>query len=148
MIQKCVIDGREFEAKRASARYCSERCKKRAQRSGTARAKLRSADVLAFPTAAPDEAERSTVEGELARTTREQLEAAHREDTPLGVAVLLMAKRLDNVASYETGSSLAALVREWAAKLDTAVKHADVDGGAIEEIRGAALELIRGSRGA
>jgi len=62
--------------------------------------------------------------------------------------VLLMAKRLDNVALYETGSSLAALVREWAAKLDTAVKHAEVDGGAIEEIRGAALELIRGSRGA
>jgi hypothetical protein len=132
--------GQQFEAKRMAAKYLNPSHGKRVTRRVHG-AELASVTTLLAP-------EREPVEGELARTTREQLEAAHRADTPLGVAVLLMANRLDNVALYETGSSLAALVREWAAKLDAAVKHAEVDGGALEEIRGAALELIRGSHGA
>jgi hypothetical protein len=87
-------------------------------------------------------------EGVLTVSTRRRLESVGRDDTELGVAALLLATRLDSLAANDTGGGLAALMKEFRATLAEAVKDADDDHDALDDIRqSAALKLIRG-RGA
>lgn len=133
MILRCVVDGQVFEAKRPSAKYCSAKCRQRAHRTG--------ATITALPTS-----ERTEVEGSegLAASTRRRLEDIGRTDTELGVAALLLASRLDQ--RIDTGAGMASLMKEYRATLAEAVKDADDDRDALDEIRqSAALKLVRGA---
>jgi hypothetical protein len=130
MRKVCVIDGTQFEAKRPSAKYCSERCRKRAQRQPAA--------VIALP------ARIGTAEGDLTSATRRTLEAAGRDESELGAAALLAAKRLDSAAITDTAAGVAALMKEYRATLADAMKDAERDDDALEQIRqSAAVKLIR-----
>lgn len=130
MRKSCVIDGTPFEAKRPTAKYCSERCKKRAQRQPH--------PVVALP------APKRTASGDLTAATRVRLEALGRDETELGAAALLAATRLDMAASTDTAAGVAALLKEYRATLADAIKDAERDDDALDQIRqSAAVKLIR-----
>ena len=130
MRKTCEVCPAEFEAKRASAKYCSERCKKRAQRrpGGTSAAK-----VLPLP-AGPTSESAPDLTGSVAAATLVELEQAGRSDTAVGQAALALARRID-AAGAETGSSLAALARQHMATLAEAVKNAKVQEDDLDELR-------------
>ena len=118
MTKSCGSCGAAFESKRAAGRWCSDRCRKRAQRAPAP------AVVLAVPPG----------EGELTEVTRLELQEAGRVDTSLGQAALLLARRLDST-SADTGSSLAALVREHRATLAEATRGLKVAGDLLDELK-------------
>lgn len=128
MRKTCEVCPTEFEAKRASAKYCSEKCKKRAQRrpGGVTAAKV--VPLPAAPTSEP-------AGGGVAAATLAQLDEAGRTDTALGQTALALARRIDR-ADAETGSSLAALVRQHQATLAEAVRDAQVEADPLDELRG------------
>jgi hypothetical protein len=135
MLKTCEVCPTEFEAKRAAAKYCSEKCKKRAQRrpGGT-----RAAKVVTLPPAAPVSA------GSLAAATQAELDRAGRLASAVGQAALALARRID--ASHgETGSALAALVREHRATLAEAVKDAEVAADPLDELRGRRERKLAGN---
>lgn len=126
MLKSCEDCGKEFEAKRRTARFCSERCKKRAQRrpggSGTSAAarRVEAAVSQRVPDAAPAPAE---VRGELTESVRAALEAAGRLGDPSGQVALVLAGRIED-GTGETGSSLASMTRELRAAVADALKDA------------------------
>lgn len=139
MIKTCVSCGEPFEAKRAAAKYCGERCKKRAQRAP-------SANVVAIGTATKSATPRAA-EGDLTRATRKALDDADRVDTELGTAALLLARRLDLASFAETGAGVAALMKEYRATLAEALRNVEAEDDELDQIRGsAALKLLRGGR--
>lgn len=134
MIKRCEACQAPFEAKRPTRKTCSERCRKRIQRG--------SASITALEPGTVDH------DGLLASATRRRLESAGRLESELGVAALLLAARLDSLVASDTGGGLAALMKEFRATLAEAVRDAEADHDALDDIReAAALKLIRG-RGA
>lgn len=125
MLRTCEC-GKRFEAKRASARYCSERCKKRAQR--------RPGGVDAEVKELPRPASEDTPDGPLGSVARAELAAVDRESTAAGQLVLALARRIDT-AEGETGASLAALVKEFRASLAAAVAGAERAADPVDEVR-------------
>lgn len=135
----CVVDEVEFEAKRASAHYCSARCRKRAQRQ-------RAAGVAtALPAKPPRPSpEKSVVQPSpaalpsigvtLEQVTVAELVKVSRLKTPGGVAAVLLARRLD-MAGLETGSSMAAVVREHRASLAAALVNGTVENDPVDELK-------------
>jgi len=116
MDRKCDVCRMPYTAKRPSSRYCTERCRKRAQRMPKAAAAqlaqvadIQLGDVLGV--------------GSLTVATLKELTAAGRVDTSMGQAALLMARRLDS-RGMDTGSAIAALVREHRSTLEDAIKNA------------------------
>ena len=129
MRKACDSCGVAFEAKRPAAKYCGERCRKRAQRRpGGVKAKTRAGalPVAALPV--------GSHEGPLAAATLAELEQAGRADTAAGNAALALARRIDSGIT-ETGSSLAAMVREHRATLAEAVRNAAVAADPLDELR-------------
>jgi hypothetical protein len=120
----------EFEAKRAAAKYCSERCKKRAQRKPGG---VRTAKVVELP--AEPASEPAPVVGSVAAATLAELDHAGRLETAVGQAALALARRIDH-AGAETGASLAALARQHLATLAEAVKNAKQAADPLDELRG------------
>lgn len=143
--------GKTFEAKRAAAKFCSPACRKR-----NSRADKRGATVLSIVDLEkgvdlrldpPEPTEPSSAaEGPLTTATRKQLDAAGRLDTALGIAVLLIAMRLDNPMSMaDTGSSYASLHKDFRAALAEALKDARTESDPLDKIRAsAALKLVSG----
>jgi hypothetical protein len=129
MRKTCEVCPTEFEAKRASAKYCSEKCKKRAQRrpGGVSAAK-----VLPLPGEPASEPAMSG--GGLTGASTAELEAAGRLETAAGQAVLTLARRID-ASGGETGSALASLVREHRAALAEAVRGAAKAADPLDELR-------------
>lgn len=113
-----------FEAKRAAAKYCSERCRKRAQRNP--------GSVSAHPVAA--RAEPVDPDSELWSVTLAELSAAGCAGSAAGVAVLALARRIDGGQS-EPGSAFAAMVREHRAALADALRGGDVRVNPLDELR-------------
>lgn len=73
-----------------------------------------------------------------------QLVAAGRADSPLGVAALLAAERLDTVGMTDTGAGVAALLKAHRESLEAALKDAKTESDPLEEIRqSAALKLLK-----
>lgn len=133
VIKRCVVDQRPFEAKRATAKYCSPACRLRAHR-GKATISVLSGEGA------------ENAEGALAASTRRRLEQVGRLDGELGVAALLLAARLDRLGPVDTGAGVAALMKEFRATLAEAVKDAEGSRDTLDEIRqAAALKLVRGS---
>lgn len=133
--RKCGVCGSSFETKRRNAKYCSDRCRKRAQRVGVNAA----SDAPSLP---PDEPSVHVNDGadSLASAAREELAAAGRESTATGRAVLALARRIDS-STMEPGSSLAALVREFRASMAEAVKGAEQTADPVDALRAKKDEL-------
>ncbi len=110
----CAVCPNQFEAKRPNAKYCSPACRVRAHRSP-------GGSASAQPRPARGRAGRPKVSARMAATTRAQLAAARKLDTPWGQAAMLLAKRLD-AGSGETLAAVAAAVREHAQALDRALQ--------------------------
>ncbi|GAA1790391.1 hypothetical protein GCM10009795_040100 [Nocardioides hankookensis] len=110
MQKACEQDGELFEAKRSTAKYCSDRCRQQARR----RAKPEAAEA---------------VEPRLPRIvelTGQELTALGKLDTVLGAQAMTLAMRMTSMR--DTGSAIAALSRE----LDRVMLRAR-GGGASEE---------------
>lgn len=122
MRKSCASCGQEFEAKRAAAKTCSERCKKRAQRSPQAESSV-------VPMERPAE---ST--GRLEQAATAELESAGRLRSASGEAALALARRVD-ASQGETGSGVASLVREYRAAMAEALKDAETESDPLDEIR-------------
>ena len=103
--------GTAFEARDKRAKYCSDRCRKRAQRGG---------QVVDLPTE-PRETSRQC--GEVEKATRKELESAGRLDTALGQACLTLARRLD-WPGVDTGSALSSVAGRLEDLLAKATKGA------------------------
>jgi hypothetical protein len=112
VIRTCDACQVSYDAKRPSSKYCSDRCRKRAQRGDIA-------PVVPITQAIH--------EGSLTAATLAELEAAEMSASSMGQAALMLARRLD-LPSMDTGSSIAALVREHRATLSAAV-----DAGKVAE---------------
>lgn len=80
-----------------------------------------------MPPKAPDE-------GGLLRVTERALADADRTDTPMGQATLLIARILDS-GIQDTGSSIAALIRQYDASLDKALEGARVAETPLERLK-------------
>lgn len=98
----------------ANKRYCSERCKKRAQRSGGP-----GRVVEAPPPVEPERLPDRVLSVESA--TRAELERAGRLGTPVGQACLVLARQLDEPGA-NTASAVAAAARELRATLAEATR--------------------------
>lgn len=107
----CHSCGTSFQAKRANAKYCSERCKKRGQRG---------AEVVELP---PQSAPQPPAPGAVATATARELTEAGRLDSALGQACMAMARRLDN-PGVDTGSALASVAARLESLLASATKGA------------------------
>ena len=99
---ECTFCGEGFEAVRRTARFCSQRCKRRSYRASGA------------PEPPAPDAGSAVVEdprrlGILVATLRE-LEGLAKVDTVLGQSALIMARQLES--GRDTGSSAAAVSRE------------------------------------
>lgn len=112
-MRPCDVCGTPYEAKRATSKYCSATCRMR---------KSRGAEVVPLPaaeTGKPGEPPRGPCYAATLRT----LTDADRHDTPLGVAALVLAQRIDN-PGMDTGSALASVVGRLEVTLAAAMKGA------------------------
>lgn len=131
MLKQCEFCGRGFEARRDSARFCGDTCKKRAQRAGTAAPSVGSE--------APSE------DGPLAKITYDTLDEAGVLETVAGAQALLLARRMET--GHETGAAIAALSKQLQTIVDSAlasVKRQD----AMDEVTRKRDEKLRRARGA
>lgn len=103
--------GTTFEARNPRAKYCSDRCRKQAQRGGK---------VVVIP-----EPARTPAGGEVERTTTAALSEAGRLDTPLGAMCVALARRIDG-PTMDTGSAVAALAARLSELLDKSMKGTKV----------------------
>jgi hypothetical protein len=132
MDRACDVCGTPYPAQRASSRYCSERCKKRAQRapatqrSGKRRQARPNAAVVPMP--------RPDVTAGVAESTRRKLDEMGRLDTPLGQATMVLARRLD-APGGDTGAGLASLAKQLAAMLAAATADARPADDLLTELR-------------
>ena len=119
MRKQCAVCSEPFEAKRNTAKYCSRRCSVRAARQPK-----------------PEPAGQMPVDpdSELWTATLNELAAAARVASASGQAALLLARRLDSQMT-ETGSSVAAMVREHRAALADALKGASAEVNPLDELR-------------
>src|SRR4051794_14690138 len=106
MTRACEVCGTSYLASRASARYCSGKCRARASRQPKPAARP---PLSAVPPLTP---EQRAALSSLENVTLEALTAAERDQTTLGQVALLIARRLDR-PSTDTGSSIAALAKEY-----------------------------------
>ena len=137
MIKRCAVDGVEFEASRPHAKYCSQRCQKRAQR------RPGGVQSLAAPLSVVA-GEGSPERGALESAALKRLQDVGRAESDMGIAALLAARRLDRVGMSETGAGFAALMREYRSAMETAVQvDGQGNGDALDEIQqSAALKLL------
>jgi hypothetical protein len=121
MVKRCLMCPAEFEAKRASAKYCSPRCRMRASRAGVAGG--RSVPVR------PDGPQSDAVEC----VTRAELAQVGQVDSSSGQCALALARRID--AGMESGAGLAALVREHRNAMADALGGADLEVSPLDQLR-------------
>ncbi len=129
-MRKICTCGREFEAKRPAAKYCGDRCRKRAQRRPE-----RAATIVSLPAPAPQSSAPQSGGGALEAAARAELETAGRLETVAGGVVMALAKRIDVAGAEETGSAFAALTKELRAALAAAVAGAEQAIDPIDELR-------------
>lgn len=128
-----------FEAKRAAAKYCGDRCRQRAHRSPTKASKPKVLELQAEATSEP-----APVVGSVASATAVELESAGRLESALGQAALALARRIDH-GSSETGSGFASLARQHRETLAEAVKGAKTAADPLDELRARRERKLSGS---
>jgi hypothetical protein len=130
--KKCEACGDQFEAKRSTAKYCSNGCRVQAQRSaGSGKTK---STVVAFGLASvPPRGEREP--GPLEASALAELESFGRAETLAGGVVLALARRLDQAGPMDTGSGFAALAKELRAAMAVALAGAEQEADPIDQVR-------------
>lgn len=151
MQTKCEVCGDPFEAKRATARYCGERCKKQAQRRPkkdgpsltivTSLEQIRAAAAEVVAGAPPAAADDPPTAG-IVVATMQALTRAGTLNTALGQAAMLVAVRLETVGLADTGAGVSALIKAHREALAEATKDATTEESPLEKIRAAAA-LVR-----
>jgi hypothetical protein len=121
--------GRSIAHKRHDAKYCCPAHKKAGQRGRLVSVPM---DREEGGTGA------GTVDESVVEATRRELEAAGRLDTALGRATLKLAAQLD--AGHDTGSSSAALARQFAAMLADATRGSEAEVTELDRLRMKRLE--------
>lgn len=110
MNRNCDTCNTEYSAKHPSSRFCSPKCRQRSHRSPGL-----------YLAAVPRKSVESTLEASaLESATLAELRTAGRESSALGIASLILARSIDSEVP-QTGSSLAALVKEQRAALEAAL---------------------------
>lgn len=135
MTRSCTQCGRPFEAQSSRAKFCSSTCRARKSEGVTPRA-TKPAQTAPEPAMGAQES-----------SVRSALAEAARESSPLGIAALILARRLDASAS-ETPQAVAALVRELRATLVEALDGAGQAADTVDEVgarRDAKLAAVGGS---
>jgi hypothetical protein len=122
MTRQCDVCSATYEAKRSTSRYCSGMCRTRASRSGR-----NGARVVPLAPVAPAQPVGSVVDA-----TRAELESAGRAESPLGLAALALAARIDS--QQDTGSGLAAAVRALGETLAAALKGSEA-ASTLDELK-------------
>lgn len=138
---KCAACGDEFAPKTKRSKFCEgadckrarARAKKQAQRAGGQVIELRPPVVDVSSPALVDESVRAAVVAEL--------DKAGQRGSVHGRAALALADRIDRGGFADTGSSLAALVRELRSTIDAALASAEVVGP-VDELRRKRLERL------
>ena len=132
MGRPCDVCETTYTAKRASSRYCSERCKKRAQR---APATQRSGERRqARPNTAVVPIPQPEVTAGVAESTRRKLDEMGRLDTPLGQATMVLARRMDS-PDGESGSGLASVAKQLAVTLAAVTSDVRRPDDLLDELR-------------
>lgn len=108
----CAACATDFVGKNSRAKYCSDTCRKRGLRGGTAPAKAKPSGLVAV--------------------TRRDLEQADRLETVLGQQAMGLAEKLSS--GRDTGSAMAALSKEFRAVLDAALDGAVVVSDGLDEL--------------
>ena len=122
MRKVCAECGTGFDTIRPQqAKFCSSRCRTRAHRR------------VPGPVAPPGDMPPGPSRG-VETATLAALNEAGKAGSPLGEAVLVLARRIDG-SSSELGTSLASLVREFRASLTEVVKDARPAANALDELR-------------
>lgn len=144
MKKNCEVCGKPFDAKRRTAKYCSNEHRVQAQRgAATGTATVVALGVVPAP---PDEPRREREPGPLEAAARAELEAVGRAETLAGGLVLALARRIDQAGPEDTGSGIAALSKELRASLAAAVAGAETADD-IDQVRRQREEKRRGRTG-
>jgi hypothetical protein len=123
MMRFCDVCLVEYSTQRRTSRYCSERCKKRAQRGGlSAPQRIR---VAALP---------SDVPSALVEAVTAELEHVGRLDSVWGVMALSLARALSS-SSYVSGAGVAALSKQLTAVMDVATRDTLVGSDPLDEVQ-------------
>jgi hypothetical protein len=142
--KNCEVCGKPFDAKRRTAKYCSNEHRVQAQRgaaTGTA-----TVVALGVAPAPPADSRRERESGPLESAARTELEAVGRAETLAGGVVLALARRIDQAGPDDTGSGFAALTKELRASLAAAVAGAE-QSDEVDRVRKQREEKRRGRVG-
>jgi hypothetical protein len=137
MRKSCASCGTEFEAKRAAAKYCGDRCRQRVHRRPD---QAKTAELLPVPPEPKSRADDSAPGpslydlGPVTLATLAELEDAARASSSAGQAALALAQRIDR-GYAETGSAFASLVRQHGVTLAEAVRGAAKAADPLDELR-------------
>lgn len=134
MKRKCDSCGRAYEAKTKRSRYCKRpECVRERERERKRKGKKPAATVVQLPDRSAETSDAPDSATTYAAALRE-LREANRVDSALGQAALRLAARIDASAT-DSGSALAAMVRQLQQTLRAATADASVDGDPIDELR-------------
>lgn len=125
MQRPCDVCGETYEAKRATSKYCSDRCKMRKARG----APTEHADPVPLGPVDAPEPEIGPVEAE----TRRHLAGVDRETSVLGQTALVLARRLDH--GRDTGAAMASVAKQLEATLSSATKGVAFAADPLDELR-------------
>jgi hypothetical protein len=146
--RSCVICGVSFKAARQHTRYCGPNCRKKAQRiPDRDKANLRSntgvraQKEITEVVAAKKGGKRKPSRG-LITAIREELTAAGREDSVLGIQAVELAKRL---CDMESGTGLAALSKELRLVLAEALGDTKAEVDPLDELKSRREVKLRGA---
>ena len=120
----CDACGAPYEAIRANARFCSDRCRKRTAR--------KPKPLTEMPTVPTDDA--PLVTSQLSKTVTEELIAGGVLDTSPGQAALLLAQRME-LGATDTGSAVAAMSRELRSLMAEALGKSEAVSDPMDELK-------------
>jgi hypothetical protein len=120
VLVSCGVCEVEFEAKRASARYCGDRCRQRAKRRGVI------APPADEPTSAPAASGSKPPKSALVDAVRKDLTEAKRLETVAGQSALLLAEQ----ASTPGATGVAGLLKELRTVMAEALAGVPTKGSA------------------
>lgn len=145
MRKKCEACGEQFEARRSTAKYCSNSCRVQAQR-GAATGKSKTTVVTFGLAAVPPQGDRPRELGPLEQQAHTELESFGRAETLAGGVVLALARRIDQAGPMDTGSGFAALAKELRAAMTVALAGAEQEADPIDQVRKQREQKQRGRR--
>lgn len=118
MKRPCDSCGRPYDAKRASSRFCSDTCRKRAQRNGESGPK---------PASEPQSG------GTVVQATAAELDSLGLRESRLGQQALRLAQKLES--AFDTGSATASVSRELDRIMDKAIASVGKAGDSVDEMK-------------